>query len=119
MTRQDKFTKNISYNEKAGEWTFLTNHSHVLLCLADNPEMRLRDVAERVGITERAVQSIVQDLESAGVLTRRRIGRRNQYQLHLDHSLHHPVEAHCVVEDLIRMVFPQRSKSRSRTGKVK
>ncbi|NBC10723.1 MAG: winged helix-turn-helix transcriptional regulator [Planctomycetes bacterium] len=101
-------------------WTFLTNHSHVLLCLAADPEMRLRDVASRVGITERAVQAIVQDLEEAGAITRTRVGRCNRYDLHPDHRLHHPVEAHCKVGDLIAMVLgprPRRAQVGSRPRK--
>lgn len=85
-------------------WTFLTNHGHVLLCLAHDPSMRLRDVAERVGITERAVQRIVLDLEAAGVLERQRAGRRNTYTIRGSHPLRHPLEAHRTVGDLIRMV---------------
>lgn len=57
-------------------WTFLTNHAHVLNCIADDPESRLRDIAARVGITERAAQAIVSDLEAGGYLTRTRAGRR-------------------------------------------
>ncbi|MFP4645002.1 MAG: hypothetical protein ACLFM0_11660, partial [Spirochaetales bacterium] len=86
-----------------GDWTFLTNHSHVLLHLAQDPNARLRDVAYRVGITERAVQNIVQDLEHAGVLERRRDGRRNRYRIHGDQYLRHPVEWHCRVADLLQM----------------
>ena len=87
-----------------GEWTFLTNHSHVLICLHRDPQMRLRDVAEEVGITERAVQRIVQDLEEAGVLKRHRSGRRNVYQINMKCRLRHPVEGHCRVGDLLEMV---------------
>ncbi|MFP4114906.1 MAG: helix-turn-helix transcriptional regulator [Spirochaetota bacterium] len=85
-------------------WTYLTNHSHVLICIAENPTARLRDVAERVGITERAVQMIVQDLEAAGVVEKRRAGRRNHYLIHPDHRLRHPVEAHCSVQGLLGLV---------------
>ena len=85
-------------------WTFLTNHSHVLICIAADPALRLRDVAERVGITERAVQRIVADLEEAGVLTRVRDGRRNHYEVHGDVPLRHPVESHRHVTDLLAMV---------------
>lgn len=87
-----------------GGFTFLSNHSHVLLLLAAEPDLRLRDLAERVDITERAVQKIVADLEAAGVLTRERDGRRNHYHVHRHQSLRHPVEAHCTVADLIEMV---------------
>ena len=86
-------------------WTFLTNHAHVLICLARDPHLRLRDVAGRVGITERAVHGIVTDLEEAGVLTRIRDGRRNHYKIHADRPLRHPVEAHGSVRDLLEMVL--------------
>ena len=88
----------------ANGWTFFTNHTHVLICLAREPELRLRDVAERVSITERAVQRIVADLEAAQILTRTRDGRRNRYEVHADRPLRHAVEAHCKVGDILRMV---------------
>lgn len=93
--------------EPGGEgqgWTFLTNHSHVLICLAQEPDLRLRDVAQRVRITERAVQRIVADLEEAGILTRSRDGRRNRYEVHADQPLRHPVEAHRAVRDLLKII---------------
>ncbi len=86
-------------------WTFLSNHGHVLVCLARNPDMRLRDVAQAVGITERAVQKIIGDLESGGVLTREREGRRNRYQLHIEQPLRHPLEAHRSVGALLRSIL--------------
>jgi predicted transcriptional regulator len=88
----------------ATPWTFLTNHSHVLICLSEDPEVRLRDVAERVGITERAVFRIVADLEEAGVITRHREGRRNQYEVHGDRPLRHAVEEHRTVGDLLGLL---------------
>ena len=87
-------------------WTFLTNHAHVLLCIAADPGMRLRDVAEEEGITERAAQRIVADLVDAGYLTRTRIGRRNQYQVHPELPLRHPVEQARAVGDLLRLLKP-------------
>lgn len=91
-------------------WTFLTNHSHVLICLARNPQLRLRDVAAQVGITERAVQSIVNDLEAAGYLRRTRVGRRNEYTVHADNPMRHPVEAGHEVRELLAVLVPtQRS----------
>lgn len=74
------------------DWTFLTNHAHVLLCLTRDPTARLRDVAAVVGITERAAQRIVADLEEGGYLTRMRDGRRNRYDIHPDVPLRHPLE---------------------------
>lgn len=87
-----------------GGWTFMTNHSHVLICLAREPDLRLRDVAERVGITERAVQRIVADLEAAQVLQRIRDGRRNRYEVDVNRPLRHSVESHCTVSDLLKIV---------------
>ncbi len=85
-------------------WTFMTNYAHVLICLGQNPELRLRDVAVRVGITERAVQRIVADLEAAGVLIRSREGRRNRYEIQGDTPLRHSLEAHRTVGDLLALV---------------
>lgn len=87
------------------QWTFLSNHGHVLVCIARDPGARLRDVALAVGITERAVQKIVSDLEAGGVLERRREGRRNHYRLHTDRPLRHPIEAHRTVAALLGMVL--------------
>jgi hypothetical protein len=82
-------------------WTFLTNHSHVLVCLLQDPSARLRDVADRIGITERAVQKIILDLETARVLRRVREGRRNRYQIQLELPLRHAVEAHRTIRELL------------------
>ncbi len=85
-------------------WTFLSNHAHVLLCLSRPEPPTLRDVAAQVGITERAVQSIVLDLEVEGILVRRRNGRRNEYDLHLDRPLRHPLESHRSIRALVDLV---------------
>ena len=85
----------------AGNWTFFTNHAHVLFCISQDQDIRLRDVAEKVGITERATQRIVLELEEAGYLQHERQGRRNHYELNLDVPLRHPIEAHVTVGDLI------------------
>ena len=89
-----------------GTWTFLTNHSHVLICLTRDPQLRLRDLAEQVGITERAVQGIVNDLEAAGCLRRHREGRRNRYEVVADRPMRHRVERQHVVGDLLRAMAP-------------
>ena len=86
-------------------WTFLSNHAHVLVCLALDPDARLRDVAAEVGITERAVQGIVGDLEQAAVIVRERQGRRNTYRLNLEAPLRHPLEAHRSIRALLAMVL--------------
>jgi len=85
-------------------WTFFTNHGHVLFCLATDPDLRLRDVAERVGITERAAQRIVKDLEDGGYVTIAKVGRRNHYRVHADLPLRHPVEEHRSVGDLVELL---------------
>lgn len=81
-----------SSGQPGERWTFLTNHAHVLLCIARDPEVRLRDVAQAVGITERATQRIVADLVRDGYLTRKRVGRRNSYEVHAELPFRHPVE---------------------------
>ena len=88
----------------SSEWTFLTNHAHVLFCLVQDPEIRLRDVAELVGITERAVQRIVTELEESGYITRQRNGRRNFYLVHQQRPLRHKIEAHRSVKDLLGLI---------------
>jgi DNA-binding IclR family transcriptional regulator len=98
-------SKNSDARAPENAWTFLTNHAHVLLCLAEKPDMLLREVAATVGITERAVQKIVADLESGGVLKRERHGRRNSYEIDATIHLRHPVESHCTLSGLIRFVL--------------
>lgn len=87
-------------------WTFFTNHGHTLLLLARNPDLRLRDLAEQVGITERAVQRIVTELQQDGYLEVRREGRRNRYRVRVDMPLRHPLEAHHQVRQLVDTIVP-------------
>jgi DNA-binding MarR family transcriptional regulator len=75
----------------AGTWGFLTNHAHVLLCIARDPQSRARDIAEQVGITERAAQRILADLIADGYVTRTKVGRRNHYKVNPRGRLRHPV----------------------------
>lgn len=95
-----------------GEWTFLTNHAHVLLCIAGDLEIRLRDVATSVGITERAAQRIVMELEEAGYLDRERVGRRNRYRLHVDQPLRHPMDRDHSVSELLRVLSDEPTRRR-------
>ncbi|WP_092056737.1 helix-turn-helix transcriptional regulator [Planctomicrobium piriforme] len=88
----------------AAQWTFLTNHSHVLVLLARNSSMVLREVAARVGITERAVQRIIADLEAGGVIEREKIGRQNHYRILSDQPLRHPIESHRSIGDLLELL---------------
>ena len=89
----------------ASGWTFMTNHTHVLLCIAENPKTRTRDLATKIGITERAVQRIIAELEVAGYLSHLREGRNNHYTVQTDLPLRHPVEQHCGVSTLIEMTL--------------
>lgn len=74
-------------------WTFFTNHGHVLVCVSQNPEVRLAEIARLVGIGERAVHSIMQDLVESGYVTRARVGRHNVYEVRFDRPLRHPLES--------------------------
>jgi predicted transcriptional regulator len=90
-------------------WRFVTNHAHVLECISVDPTTRLRDIAERVGVTERTVAQIVNDLVLAGYLTRTRSGRRNRYEVHDKLPLRHPRHRHRTVGDLIRFLKTPRA----------
>jgi len=82
----------MSSTEEQKSWTFLTNHAQVLLCLAETPDIRIRDVAGRVGITERATQRILADLTAAGYVKTERIGRRNHYTVDRQHAMRHSAQ---------------------------
>ncbi len=92
-------------NPSKNSWTFLSNHAHVLICIAKNPLSRIRDLASQINITERAVQQIIQDLEKAGYLNHTREGRRNSYTVQIKKPLRHPVEKHCNVSELLAMIL--------------
>lgn len=100
------------------EWTFLTNHAHVLVLLHDDPELRLRDLAAAVGITERATQRIVSDLVEGGYVTRHRSGRRNTYTVHPAIPLRHPLEDHHSVGELLDAVGAARSSRPARAHRT-
>ena len=87
-------------------WTFLSNHAHVLVCIAQETDIRIRDIALRVGITERAASSIVADLERDGYLTRVKVGRNNEYVVHGSQPLRHPVEQHHQIGELLQLLGP-------------
>ncbi|MFV2070905.1 MAG: helix-turn-helix transcriptional regulator [Pirellulales bacterium] len=92
----------------AASWRFLSNHAHVLLCIASDPTLRLREVAQRVGITERAVQRIVAHLVDAGYLSRSRSGRRNLYDVHAAMPLRDPLLADHQLKELLALVTDPR-----------
>lgn len=96
------------------QWTFLTNHAQVLLCVSADSHMRLRDVAARVGITERATQRIVADLVADGYITRTRIGRRNHYELHRDLPFRHPLGRRNDIGSLLRLLTDAQAANERR-----
>jgi DNA-binding IclR family transcriptional regulator len=93
------------------DWTFLSNHALALLCIAREPGMRIRDIADCVGITERAAHRIVCELEKAGYLSRHRIGRRNFYEIHADAPLRHRLEREHDAADVLRAFLTPSDKS--------
>jgi DNA-binding MarR family transcriptional regulator len=96
----------MSSPSEATTWTFLTNHAQVLLCLADTPDIRLRDVAERVGITERATQRIVAELVDAGYVKSKRVGRRNRYTVDREHAMRHSAQLGYKIGALLEALAP-------------
>ena len=86
-------------------WSLLTNHGHVLACIAAEPDARLRDIAETVGITERTAAQIVTDLEQAGYLTKTRVGRRNRYELDGERRVRTPGRSSMTVAQLLGVLL--------------
>lgn len=108
-------SKRLEPRALESSWTFLTNHAHVLICLAQDPAMRIQDLAESVGITYRAVQRILDELEEEGYITRARKkddARSNIYKVNMTLSLRHPVERHQSVAALVELGSVPRPKSR-------
>lgn len=85
-------------------WTFLTNHARVLLCIAEDPGVRLAEMASRVGLTERGTQRILADLVERGYVSRVRTGRRNSYEVHLEMPLRHPANEMLRVAALLSLI---------------
>lgn len=98
-------------------WTFLTNHAHVLVCLAEEPDIRGRDIATRVGITERAAQAIIADLVADGYVTRFREGRRNRYEIDPSAPLRHPLEHDHTVGELLVTLGRLRASDAKRSSR--
>lgn len=86
------------------QWTFLTNHAQVLLCVARNHSVTAREIALQVGITERAVQRILRDLDDAGYISHTRDGRTNRYEIHADTPMRHPAQQGHAVRELIDLL---------------
>lgn len=91
----------MSTSPSTRQWTIFTNHGHVLVFLTRNPDARVRDIAAKIGITERATQAILADLTGAGYVTATRVGRRNTYRVHPEQMLRHPVEADHAVGEIL------------------
>ncbi|MBI1349996.1 MAG: MarR family transcriptional regulator [Actinomycetales bacterium] len=87
----------------ASDWTFLTNHAHVLVYLSAHPDVRVRDLADAVGVTERSVMTILADLEEGGYVTRKRVGRRNEYRIDPQLRFRHPAEANQRIGKLLEI----------------
>jgi hypothetical protein len=100
----------------APAWTFLTNHAQVLVCIARDPGVRLREIGERVGITERAAHRIVADLAAAGYITRSRNGRRNQYTINACLPLPEPIAREQNVGGLLEILTATRGSERRIAG---
>jgi predicted transcriptional regulator len=88
-------------------WRFLSNHTQVLLCIQRDPDVRYRDIAEVVGITERAAQRIVADLIESGYVESERVGRRNHYRVNTDIAMRHPAQEGHEVGELLRLLTPE------------
>ena len=98
-------------------WTFLTNHAHALVCITRDPGIRVREIAARIGITERATQRIVADLAREGYIEKARVGRRTSYTVNGRLPLRHPVEDHREIGALLEALSP-RADSRQRTSRL-
>ena len=95
------------------EWTFLTNHAQVFLCITQNDHITAREIATTVGITERAVQRIIDDLEKGGYIQRFRDGRSNRYSISLDMPLRHPAQHGQPVRDLLALLLTQPEQKKA------
>jgi DNA-binding Lrp family transcriptional regulator len=96
----------LSSTDQPTSWTFLTNHTQVLLCIAQDVDITLRDVSIKVGITERAAQRIVADLVDAEIIDRRRVGRRNHYLVNRDAAMRHAAQANHQIGPLLDLLRP-------------
>lgn len=97
-------------------WTLFSNHGHVLVCLSRDPHARLRDVAAEVGITERAVQKIVRDLQDGQMLSVTKSGRRNSYRINDKQTLRHALEDKCTLKELLKVINKAQKRGMKRTS---
>jgi len=94
-------------NGEQKTWRFLSNHTQVLLCIHSDPNARLRDIAQSVGITERAAQRIVADLVDSGYVESERVGRRNHYRVKIDVAMRHPAQDGHEIGELLQLLQPK------------
>jgi len=106
--------RDVTADSVSKQWTFLDNHTHVLICLARYPDAVLREVAQMVGVTERATQKIIKDLVDCQILQRHREGRCNRYRIDFEHPLRHPLEKQHTVGDLLAMFLTSDEMERDR-----
>ena len=92
-------------------WTFLSNHAHVLVCIAKNPDVRLSEVAELVGVRERTVHRIVHELIDAGYISINKVGRNNVYSVDLEKPLRHPLEAEHNIQAIVAPLLKKAKRS--------
>src|SRR4029079_15783860 len=104
----------MSSPEAKKTWRFLSNHAQVLLCLQRDPDARYRDIAQTVGITERAAQRIVADLIESGYVESERVGRRNHYRVNTDAAMRHPAQEGHDVGELLPLLRPEPGRARGR-----
>ena len=104
--------KKSSISQTSQNWTFLSNHSHVLVCVAKNPDVRLSEVAELVGVRERTVHRIVHELIDAGYISVTKVGRNNVYSVDLDKPLRHPLEAEHNIHAIVTPLLKKAKRSR-------
>ena len=104
--------------DKPPRWVFLSNHAHVLLCIARDPDSRTRDLAAQVGITERAAQRIVSDLVAEGYLNRTKIGRRNRYEINRHGHLRGPPFKDFEIGPLLDVIVLENSRYKFRHGAI-
>ena len=92
-----------AYGVSDKQWTFLSNYGHILIHLARNPEARVRDIADAIGVTERSALGIIGELENAGYISVEKIGRRNKYKINSKLKFRHSMESHKSIGDLIKI----------------
>lgn len=101
-------SKQVDEGQTKRSWTFLTNHGHVLVCISQNPDIRIAEIADQVGIGERAAHRIVQDLVADGYVVRTHVGRRNTYSVDFSRSLRHPLESDHAIGDVFKVLAKPR-----------